>query len=46
VKAQIRKTVVLSTGDSGSISAELRRKIIWLRRIRNPQLLVKSNSSK
>lgn len=45
VKALIRKYVTASAGNPRSVSAELRRKIIWIRRIRNPQVLVKSNSN-
>lgn len=45
VKALIRKYVTASAGNPGSVSAELRRKIIWIKRIRNPQVLVKSNSN-
>lgn len=45
VKVPIGKHAIASTGNPGSIRAELRRKIIWIRRIRNPQVLVKSNSN-
>lgn len=44
VKVPIKEHT-LSTSNHECISAWLRRKIIWLKRIRNPQFLVKSNST-
>jgi hypothetical protein len=44
VKVSIKKHV-LSTRNHECITAELRKKIIGFKKIRNPQFLVKSNSS-